>query len=190
MWTVDAFRFAFVAACALAVFFLRGDKWLLAGMALTVMADACLLLLGWHTTGVAVFVFAHISYICRASGSIRGLKWYPLAFIMPLVLLLCKQPMLLVLSALYAQSLLWAAAASIRAWRAQKQPVWRWRLAALGMVLFIGCDICVALYNLESAGLQNAALSKAAGQLIWFFYAPSQLCLALSAWRGRRSNKA
>ena len=49
------------------------------------------------------------------------------------------------------------------------------------MVLFLGCDICVALYNLSETGIHMPAMSQMAGTLIWFFYAPSQALLAASA---------
>jgi len=177
----DIIRFGFVAACAAAAFYLRGDKWLLIAFLFTMSADACLLLLNWHTAGVTVFVFAQIAYVRRASGNWKALRLYPLALILPTALCLAGQPLLLCVSALYGQTLLWAVFAAAAAHKAGRMPVWRGRLACIGMVLFLGCDICVALFNLSAAGIDSPALSAAAGALIWVFYAPSQALLALSA---------
>jgi len=177
---IDTVLFAYVALCATAAFCLRGDKWLLAAMMFTVMADACLLLLGWELRGVAVFCFAQFSYILRALPNRRWLLLYPLAFIAPLILLALGQPLLLCVSALYAQTLVCAVAATVYAWKTKWFPKWRGRCAALGMMLFLGCDICVALYNLSVIGVDSAA-SSAVWAAIWLFYAPSQLLLACSA---------
>lgn len=45
-------------------------------------------------------------------------------------------------------------------------------ILSLGFLLFIGCDICVGCMNLYGE----------AGELIWLFYTPSQVLIALS-WR-------
>ena len=181
MWDSNVFRFAIVAVCASVSFALRGDKWLLSAMCFTVLADACLLLLEWNEAGVAVFCLAQLSYVKRAGITWRRLRAAVFLLLIPSVLLVMRQPFLLCLSALYAQTLLFAIAATIRAWHTGQFGKWRGRLAAIGMLLFLGCDICVALYNLTVAGLNMPQLSSIAGNLIWLFYAPSQALLAVSA---------
>ena len=54
----------------------------------------------------------------------------------------------------------------------------RGRLFAVGLTLFIGCDVCVGLWNLP--GLPGV-VEQAAGFGMWLFYLPSQMCIALSA---------
>ena len=56
----------------------------------------------------------------------------------------------------------------------------------LGMILFILCDIHVALYNQLPWGSNYYEISAVA---IWIFYLPSQLLLALSAYHPRESDK-
>ena len=180
-WDTDTLRFLLVTACVLMAFIQRGDRYLLVAMVFTAVADAFLLLAGWHEAGVAVFIFAHIAYIRRANRSWKWARFYLLVLLVPLVLLLLEQPPLLVLSALYGQTVLWATVETIRVWKAGRKPRIRWVCAALGMVFFVGCDICVALYNLGAAGIDMPVLSDIAGQMIWFFYAPSQVLLAASA---------
>ena len=46
-------------------------------------------------------------------------------------------------------------------------------LLSVGLLLFIGCDVCV--------GLSNLIYSPAASFLIWVFYLPSQVLICLSA---------
>ena len=178
---MDPLRFAFVAVCAVIAFVLRGDKYLLLAFLFTVAADACLLLLYQNTAGVGVFVFAQLCYVRRACSGWRRLWYLPALLIAPLVLFVWRQPLLLCLSALYAQMLLCAVGSTIWAWQRGRFSTWRGQLAALGMILFLGCDICVALYNLSEASVHMPTVSQTAGSLIWFFYAPSQILLAMSA---------
>ena len=52
----------------------------------------------------------------------------------------------------------------------------------VGLVLFIGCDICVGLNNFESLGIDlSAGVQKFVGIAMWAFYLPSQVLIALSA---------
>ena len=54
----------------------------------------------------------------------------------------------------------------------------RWRLFALGLTLFVGCDVCVGLFNaLPPGSPRYFAVSIG----MWLFYLPSQVLIALSA---------
>jgi hypothetical protein len=57
-------------------------------------------------------------------------------------------------------------------------------MIAFGMILFLLCDICVALSNLSEllplTGYYFRKVQHISSMLIWFFYLPSQLLLALS----------
>lgn len=58
-------------------------------------------------------------------------------------------------------------------------------LFALGLLLFLGCDICVGLHNGEMVGLNFDEATRSAIQFfIWFFYLPAQVLITLSASRG------
>lgn len=58
-------------------------------------------------------------------------------------------------------------------------------LFALGLLLFLGCDVCVGLHNGDMVGLQFSEASRNAIQFfIWFFYLPAQVLIVLSVARG------
>ena len=58
----------------------------------------------------------------------------------------------------------------------------RYIVFAVGLCLFIGCDVCVGIYNLSSfidVGL-TARAAETFVFLSWTFYLPSQVMIALS----------
>lgn len=54
----------------------------------------------------------------------------------------------------------------------------RWRIFALGLTLFVGCDVCVGLFNVLA---RSSPLYPAVSVGMWLFYLPSQVLIALSA---------
>lgn len=55
-----------------------------------------------------------------------------------------------------------------------------------GLVLFIGCDICVGLYNFTNVGISfPREVLDFVGSAIWAFYLPSQTLLVLSGYYGK-----
>jgi hypothetical protein len=83
------------------------------------------------------------------------------------------------LAILYAVALIFSVSAAVSAFRNKKYPKPNNFLALTGMLLFLLCDInVVMLYNL---GLPSG-VTNAAHKLIWVFYLPSQLFLAVSAF--------
>ncbi len=54
----------------------------------------------------------------------------------------------------------------------------RWRTFAAGLTLFVGCDICVGLFNALPPAVP---LYFAVSVGMWLFYLPSQVLIALSA---------
>lgn len=155
-----------------------GDRLVLPALALTALADLFLLVLGrWYGLGVLVFLGAQSVYLVRlrlASG--RGWLWLrtavPLLAALALYRLGLASPLNL-LAGLYFSQLL---VNTILAWTL---PGRRWRLFALGLSLFVGCDVCVGAFN--SPGLIPAALYSFSRVGMWLFYLPSQVLIALSA---------
>ena len=52
----------------------------------------------------------------------------------------------------------------------------------IGLLLFIGCDICVGLFNFSSVGVSlSREVLNFVGAAIWAFYLPSQTLIVLSS---------
>lgn len=57
----------------------------------------------------------------------------------------------------------------------------RYILFFAGLLLFVGCDICVGLFNLAELGVTISAQARELlAYLIWVFYLPSQTLIVLS----------
>ena len=159
-----------------------------AALAFTVLADLFLLVLDrWYLAGVLVFWVVQGLWLTR----IRLAGGWPLPRCLAVRLIL-PAAALLALFALNALSSLNAAAAiyfsQLLANAAESRALiharpWG-RKFHLGLLLFIGCDVCVGLHNLTAAaGLSLPLwLGQAAAVGMWLFYLPSQVLLALSGW--------
>ncbi len=154
-----------------------GDRLVPAALALTAGADWFLLVRNDHyAIGVALFLCVQTVYFLRLRRA-GAPAAYPLraglalAAGLGLYLLNTASPLSL-LAGLYFSQLL---SNTILAWTRPGRPG---RLFALGLTLFVGCDVCVGLFNLRPA---NLLLYFFAGVGMWAFYLPSQVLIALSA---------
>ena len=156
-----------------------GDRLIPFALACTALADLFLLVLNrYYPLGVAIFLVVQTLYLLRLrrDGSdsalwlraglalILALAVYGLGLLSPLNLLVC----------LYFSQLL---SNTCLAWTVKGRSQ---RLFALGLTLFVGCDVCVGLFNLS--GLVPDALYHFARVGMWLFYLPSQVLIALSAY--------
>ena len=150
------------------------------GLALTLVSDLFLLVRGDHyEVALVTFTGAQLCYFARIC---RTKLWLiisiALRVALPIVAIAVLASMgeanaLFVLVAIYfvqlvvnfAESVAAAVMAKDRAERA------KYIVLSVGFALFIGCDICVGLTNLYD-GMAN--------ELIWLFYTPSQVLIALS----------
>ena len=163
----------FTLACALR----GGDRLVPLALTLTAAADWFLLVRNdSYAVGVALFLGVQTVYYLRLRGHgasaaypLRaglalgaGLTLYALDLASPLNLL----------AALYFSQLL---SNTLLAWTKTGR---RWRIFAAGLTLFVGCDLCVGLFNVLSAA---HPLFGAVSVGMWFFYLPSQVLIALSA---------
>lgn len=154
-----------------------GDRWVAAALAFTAGADVFLLVLNRHyAVGVLLFLCVQTCYlVCLRRAGTSAALWLraglPLLLGLGLYCLRMATPLNL-LSVLYFSQLLSNAAL---AWTLHGR---RWRLFALGLTLFVGCDLCVGLFN---SGLVSPALYRAVSVGMWAFYLPSQVLIALSA---------
>lgn len=169
-------NFYFVVAClccaAFSFFFCTSKKdwvWLNAGLLFTVISDYFLVLYDMHLPGVAVFCFTHYCYAMRVMNV--SLKVAARVFFVLLlwVVVLFSTSALYVLAGTYA--VLFVASLWLN-YRHRNKP--NGKIILVGLILFMLCDINVLLYNVPG----NFPFAQS---LIWVFYLPSQMLLAVSA---------
>jgi len=175
-------KFVFVAVCfaiaAVSFFFCRNKKdwlWLTLGLLFTVAADYFLVIHNRHLPGVAVFSFVHMCYILRVlQPKARKLALFIVPFLAGAIFIAFMNEALLVLAGIYAGLFALNIAINIKFCKINKP------LVLTGLVLFMLCDINVMLFNLPRE-LGVSIYFPWAFTLIWVFYLPSQLLLAVSA---------
>ena len=188
-------KFVYIAVCliiALGSYFAcwsrRDWVWLVLALGFTLAADYFLILRDLHLIGVAVFCFVHLAYICRAWGQGHscgarhlGVFFAPVGLFLVVagVALIWVYPVFVV-TALYALLFIYNIYVSARHVQHNR------RLILVGLLLFAACDVCVLLFNLPRY-FNAPAWLRDINPLIWVFYLPSQLLLAVSAvaWRSR-----
>ena len=172
----DGCKLALVALCALLA---RGQtRW---GAAFTVVCDFLLLFTPYFTAGVCIFCVVQLVYLRdllekRAGGAPTkkqslGALWPGLLFVGILILAPADR-LLLAVAGAYGALLLQNAVLGVRVACQSRRRMDV--LRAVGFWLFVGCDICVALYN-------TAWPVWSVGRWMWLFYGPSQALLALSS---------
>lgn len=154
-----------------------GGRLIPIALALTAGADWFLLVRNDHyAVGITLFLCVQTAYYLRlrrmgadcgwllrsALALGAGLGLYALELASPVNLL----------AGLYFSQLL---SNAVLAWTVRGRPG---RLFAVGLTLFVGCDLCVGLFNALPAA---APLYPVASVGMWFFYLPSQVLITLSA---------
>ena len=163
----------FALICA----FRGGDRLVPLALAVTAGADWFLLVRNDHyPVGVALFLCVQTVYYLRLRLSGTSAVWplragLALAAGLALYALRLASPLNL-LAALYFSQLL---SNTVLAWTKRDR---RWRIFAAGLTLFVGCDLCVGLFNVLSA---SHPLYPAVDLGMWLFYLPSQVLIVLSA---------
>ncbi|MGN0135469.1 lysoplasmalogenase family protein [Anaerotignum sp.] len=155
---MDGLRFLWIIFCFLLSFW----NGLPIAALFTLWGDFFLLFTDIYTIGVSFFLFVQLAYLCNLQG--RVFPWRALVFL----------PMGIVLSLLFLgilYTVLFFCHFFLALQKEKAQPSVSRKLYLLGLVLFICCDIAVAW----------GYFFTPIPWLIWLFYAPSQLLLALTA---------
>ena len=154
-----------------------GDRLVPLALALTAGADWFLLVRNEaYAVGIALFLCVQAVYYLRlrrggAAGAYPLRAGLALGAGLGLFALRLASPLDL-LAGLYFSQLL---SNTVLAWTRRGR---RWHIFAAGLTLFVGCDICVGLFNVLPA---SSPLHPAVFVGMWFFYLPSQVLIALSA---------
>ena len=144
-------------------------------LCLTLAADFFLLVLdARYALGVALFCAVQLLYLARLRRMGAGL-WLPLRLgLTGAALLLAALAGLLTplnaLALVYFPELACNAASALALGR-------RGRMFGTGLLLFVGCDLCVGLHNLAGIPAPLAAFARVG---MWLFYLPSQVLITLS----------
>ncbi|MCL2169485.1 MAG: lysoplasmalogenase [Defluviitaleaceae bacterium] len=189
-------KFSFIVVCFLIAVFSRNQALerrdhmlLMCALLATVVADYFLIVAFIYPVGVTVFWFAHVFYALRFGGP-RIWRFFPLVLPVPIVALVVLGDVLVATSLVYAGLFVISFTTMLRALKTKKYPAPNNILIFLGMTLFVLCDIFVAIFNLGGMGaFDNHALTEFAVDAIWLFYAPSQICLALSGIKYESSSQ-
>lgn len=169
-------KYAGILLC-LAFSLLGTDRLVSVALALTACADWFLLVRNDHyALGILLFLGVQTVYYLRLRRAGAGSAW-PLRSALALgaglgVYALHMASPVDLLAALYFSQL---ASNTLLAWTLKGR---RWQTFALGLTLFVGCDVCVGLFNVLPPGSpRRFAVSIG----MWLFYLPSQVLIALSA---------
>lgn len=146
----------------------------------TICSDAILLFGKSFALGIMSFCVVQVLYWERLHDYKLIKLWLvvPFALLIQVVFLKLGIPveMDLFFASFYGTMLLWNTGKAVSR---RDQP-----LFAVGMCLFVLCDLNVAIYNLGSYVQGNGEwihfLEPAASILMWVFYLPSQVCIACS----------
>ena len=177
-------KYAGILLC-LAFSLLGTDRLVSLALALTAGADWFLLVRNDHyALGVALFLCVQTVYYLRLRRAGADSAW-PLRSALALgaglgVYALHMASPVNLLAALYFSQLV---SNTLLAWTLKGAPR---RAFALGLTLFVGCDVCVGLFNVLPPG-SPPYLAASVG--MWLFYLPSQVLIALSALPGKEDAK-
>lgn len=152
------------------------------GLIFTAVGDFCLILMNYPIAGLIFFAIVQTLYSIRYSSKYKFVLFvdFILIILLSFTLAILKiNDLLLFFSIFYAFSILFSCSNAVFAFIRKKYPSPTKYMIVAGMLLFLLCDINVALRNssLLWINLYNAELSY---YLIFLFYLPSQLLLSLS----------
>lgn len=155
----------------------------------TALADLCMIILNLNELGIIIFCLVQITYIIRhgrAAGRKSGLNFLVATMmfaILIIIILISKlgiedldyggiKKTTVIIGAIYAVILIYSVYIGWKTLKITFYPIGSRYLIAIGITLFLFCDITVAL----------STILKKLSIFIWIFYLPSQILLALSGY--------
>jgi len=155
------------------------------------LADLFLLIIdNYYEVGIAIFSIVQITYSIRYDVE-NGKKTVRNCIICFLILLLIfivanlitEVPFIILLALFYGICLITNVIKAKKAYINGVFPKPNGVMVVLGMVLFLLCDINVALYNVLGTFYINEPLYRISSVSMWLYYLPSQLLLSLSGYK-------
>lgn len=157
----------------------RDSRLLRLAMLFTVTADFFMILFQMNYAGLFFFCIVQFVYIIRYSNIKRALTALSIALGICICLsIFTSLPLLDEMACGYAVLLVFSVVSSFTALKEQKYPLFAGIMICVGMVLFLLCDVNVALFNIFA----NTPLEGYFSTAIWIFYLPSQLILCFGTF--------
>ncbi|MGH4117584.1 lysoplasmalogenase family protein [Clostridium sp.] len=162
------------------------------GLFITIIADLCLIVLDFYILGVIFFTLVQVIYCVRyINKNIKAtliklfISFLLIVFSYEIAILFIEKINILIpISLFYTFCLLSSVIKAIKASNNNLYTTKSKHRIVLGMIFFLLCDTCVALSNIPIlfplSGYIIIRFQSIAYFLIWVFYVPSQLLLALS----------
>lgn len=164
----------------------KGDnKFVALALFYTAASDFFIFVLNdYYEIGVIIFIITQYTYYLRINHNLGRSGISPLiiriAVCAFLIIILASVNLLFPLTALAAVYFVFLVANAVESVRLIKmRPTFI--LFLIGLILFIGCDVCVGLNNFGSFGIALPASVKGfVAVAMWAFYLPSQVLIVLS----------
>ena len=184
--SIDKIRYFGIILCVICSFFMVNKKksyFLIAGLSFTLLADYILLILDdYYALGISFFIIVQALYFLY----VQPKKWQISLLIRGIIFLVAVIVVCFVLevheaaayvAAFYFTNLFCNA---VDAYIKDRSLL----LFAIGLTLFIGCDVLVAFFNLSHYIHYSSSFVRALVEFsqegMWLFYLPSQTLIALS----------
>lgn len=165
------------------------------GLFITIFADVFLLLLNKnYILGVGLFCIVQISYsirydFCKAKLTIKN--FIVIFSILFIIYLITEVDFLILIVLYYIMCLLTSTIRGVKLCVKKKYPSPNRQIIALGMILFLLCDINVGLYNImkymgstgKYINISDGSFYNVISISIWLFYLPSQILLCISEYK-------
>lgn len=165
----------------------------------TASADLCLVILKYHILGIILFCFVQMTYIVRHNrGTGTGFRLSIIILSIIIVFLLELiinnfnfgvngiDKKLIMIGSIYSILLCCSVFTAWRTFSGKLYPKYSCYFISMGMTLFFLCDINVGVSGVISDifinGINIGAVSRF---LVWIFYLPSQVLLALSGYKNK-----
>jgi len=151
----------------------QDSKYVVIAFIFTLIADIFLLFTGNKIAGILFFCLVQLTYLKRNNRCFFKFGIY-VSMIAIVIQLFAVFDSLYIIATLYAFLIVACAISTFKT----DLPKFNLYCVKIGMILFILCDIHVALFNYSSPRFNYSHFASIA---IWLFYLPAQFLLALSA---------
>lgn len=191
----DIIKYMGILLCLLLTFLIGEDGYnkkdtrlLQLAITLTAIADLCLLFLNKFTLGVFIFCFVQITYIIRHSANKKRNIYDLIIFILMVIFISTiytyfEDYSLIFIASIYAVLIIYSVYTAWQTFSRKIYPIGNCYLIAIAMTLFLLCDINVAVKHIsKELGIFHTNIGMISSFLVWAFYLPSQVFLAISGY--------